>query len=109
MNASEIAKIEDVNKKVEEFLLFAQTLIRIHENFPALLLLACDIINQDVTVNTIALANRWWKAFDRKEQSMLDIELPDIVKLIANHNPDYQPGEEAFALLDDMVKVGKDR
>ncbi len=105
MNASEIAKIEDVNERMKKMGWFLQLLAINHPDKVTLFPIAWDILNQQVTECTIALANMWWRIYDEAKVTMPNIELPDIVKLIANHNLDYQPGEEAFALLDDMMKV----
>ena len=104
MKTSEIAKIEDVNKRVSQTTWF---LYQFNNRYPsiALLLIASDIIFQRVSKVTIVMANSLWKDFDAAEVTWIGVELPPIVPLIANHNPDFQPGEEAFALLDDMVKV----
>ena len=105
VKASEIAKIEDADKRIMDFVLFARTLQKTKLS-PSLLILAWDVINQTVSRDTIAMANILWWAHDKgKEDNIPNLALPDIVKLIANHNPDFQPGEEAFVLLDDMVKV----
>ncbi len=105
MNASEIAKIEDVEKRVEQASWFLLLFNQLNPGRITIIPIASDIIHQQVSEVTIAMANQIWREYDQIKGDYPDINLPPIVKLIANHNPDFQPGEEAFALLDDMVKI----